>query len=228
VYENIQIDREFQMKFVKISAVAVCVASFAAATVEAAPVLPTSYSMDNGVGQSSGGTYNYWDKEYTGAGSTTTDDAFLSGGLGNLTDGVVAADNWYVVENGAGTGPYVGWIQDPVIDFFFAALTRFVSATFYFDDADGFGGVEAPSKVRINGTDYIVADPAGPEPFAFTANLAGLTDNELNVQLFRNDVWVFLSEVTFEVAPVPVPAAGFLMLGALGGLAALRRRQRTV
>jgi hypothetical protein len=28
------------------------------------------------------------------------------------------------------------------------------------------------------------------------------------------------------VAPIPVPAAGFLLLGALGGLAAMRRRQR--
>jgi len=30
------------------------------------------------------------------------------------------------------------------------------------------------------------------------------------------------------VAPVPVPAAGLLMIGALGGLAALRRRRRAV
>lgn len=29
----------------------------------------------------------------------------------------------------------------------------------------------------------------------------------------------------FQVAPVPVPAAGFLLIGALGGLAALRRRK---
>jgi hypothetical protein len=31
-----------------------------------------------------------------------------------------------------------------------------------------------------------------------------------------------------DVAPIPVPAAGFLMIGALGGLVALRRRRRAV
>jgi hypothetical protein len=39
-----------------------------------------------------------------------------------------------------------------------------------------------------------------------------------------------LSHITFydTAAPVPLPAAGFLMIGALGGLAALRRRRRAV
>lgn len=34
------------------------------------------------------------------------------------------------------------------------------------------------------------------------------------------------SGVTFTLAAVPVPAAGFLLVGALGGLAALRRRRK--
>jgi hypothetical protein len=37
-----------------------------------------------------------------------------------------------------------------------------------------------------------------------------------------------ISVYTVGVAPVPLPAAGFLMIGALGGLAAIRRRRRAV
>ena len=34
--------------------------------------------------------------------------------------------------------------------------------------------------------------------------------------------------LTLDVAPVPVPAAGFLLMGALGGLAAMKRRRKAV
>src|SRR5438067_2130557 len=70
---------------------------------------PISYDMPNGFGRASGGMYNYWDKQYTGTGSTMTDGALLTGGLGDLTDGVIAGGHWYDVENIQGTGPYVGW-----------------------------------------------------------------------------------------------------------------------
>ena len=39
-----------------------------AAPVAAAPIAVTSYNMPNGSGQASGGTYNYWDLAYNGAG----------------------------------------------------------------------------------------------------------------------------------------------------------------
>jgi len=48
-----------------------------------------SYDMNNGDGQASGGSFNYWDRFYTGTGATTTDDAPLNGGVGDLTDGIV-------------------------------------------------------------------------------------------------------------------------------------------
>jgi hypothetical protein len=37
-----------------------------------------------------------------------------------------------------------------------------------------------------------------------------------------------ISVYTVGVAPIPLPAAGFLLIGALGGLAAVRRRRRAV
>ena len=65
----------------------------------AALVPVTSYSMPNGDGQASGGTFNYWDKNYTGSGATTTDGAPLTGGTGDLTDGVTASDIWKIFES---------------------------------------------------------------------------------------------------------------------------------
>ena len=91
----------------------------------------------------------------------TTDGAPLSGGLGDLTDGVIATDNWVVTEPPAGNGPYVGWTIDPVITFNFAPGTTVNAMTIYVDDANGNGGVSTPGGVRINGGAPIgLADPA--------------------------------------------------------------------
>ena len=91
--------------------IAALLASLAAG--EAAALQPDSYSMPNGYS----GSYNYWDEIYSGSGCRTCDGAFLSGGTGELTDGVIATDNWFVVEAPAGNGPYVGWPIDPTITF---------------------------------------------------------------------------------------------------------------
>ena len=210
-----------------------CLAALAATlapAAQAASVYATSYDMLNGDGQAHGGSFNYWDKAYTGTGSTTTDHAALSGGTGDLTDGVIATSNWFNTENVSGTGPYVGWLDyNPTIDFLFAGLTSFASMTFYFDDSNGYGGVNRPGSVNVNGTTYIVPQDASAAPFAYTVNLAGLVTKDLSVSIFATDRWIFLSEVTFDgAAKVPVPAGGLLLLAAMGGLAALRRRKTSV
>lgn len=197
---------------------------------QASVINVSSYNMLNGDGQASGGSYNYWDKSYSGIGAVTTDHSALSGGKGDLTDGVIATQNWFNVENGAGTGPYVGWLSyNPTIDFFFASLVSFTSVTFHFDDSDGAGGVSQPLFVAVNGSPTAVPNNAGPAPFAFTIDLTGLTANQLTVDITRGNAWVFLSEVTFagQIGAVPLPAGGILLLGALAGLAALRRGRKT-
>ena len=162
---------------------------------------------------------------YNGTGSTTTSGAALSGGTGDLTDGVIATGNW-----NAGDAPkYVGWvIINPTITFTFAQSHDFTSATFYFDDSNGAGGVSQTGSVSINGSNRSVPTNPGSAPFSFTFDLTGTSTDTLTTQLFRSNSWVFLSEVTFDAAapsPVPLPAAGGMLLLGLAGFGALRRRQ---
>jgi len=115
----------------------------------ASPLVVSSYDMLNG----HTGSYQYWDDSYSGSGSTTTNGAPLSGGKGDLTDGVVAASNWFVTEAPAGPGPYVGWMNiNPLIHFHFGAPVTIHTISFSFDDANGAGGVSTPLSVVIGGT----------------------------------------------------------------------------
>jgi hypothetical protein len=198
---------------------------FSCLAVSAAVVNPLSYDMPNGYT----GSYNYWDESYSGAGNTMQDGAPLTGGLGDLTDGMVATDNWFVTEAPAGPGPYVGWTINPLITFRFAGVTAFGLVRIHFDDSDGNGGVSAPLSVTINGTNYLVSDPAGPEPFWAEFNIAGVSTDTLDITLERGDVWVFASEFEFQDSANAIPepstfGAGALAIAALGALRFRRHR----
>lgn len=208
------------------SALLACLSVAGAPSALAAAVTPVTYDLPNGDGLAHGGSYNYWDKAYTGSGNTTTDGAALSGGHGDLTDGVVATQNWFNTENAEGTGPYVAWRGiDPTIVFHFAGGTHLSSITLHADDANGAGGVHAPGGITIGGTSYSFADPAGSAPNTFTVDGLDLVGQDFAVTIHaRNtDSWTFVSEVTFEAAAVPEPAHWALALAGLGTVATWRR-----
>ena len=191
-----------------------------------AALTPDSYNMLNG----NTGSYNYWDETYNGAGCVTCDNAALSGGRGDLTDGIIATDNWFVTEAPAGNGPYVGWTLDPTITFHWNAPVNVSSVTFHFDDSNGSGGVSAPASVDVNGINFLISDPAGSAPFSFVANGLTFTGNDLAVTIHRSNSWVFLSEVEFNVSPVPEPETYAMLLAGLGliGFAVRRRKAAAV
>lgn len=195
---------------------------------------PTQYAMPNGFGTAAGGTFNYWDRFYSGGGATSTDGAPLSGGLGDLTDGLVASDSWNLVENLAGTGPYVGWITiDPTLTFQFANSYVFETLRIHLDDSNGTGGVAPPLSVAVSagGAPLVVpvTDPPGSAPYWLEVDLTnlGLSGDSLTVTLNRRDLWVFASE--FEIAGRPtasvVPEPATLGLLSLGGIALVLRRR---
>lgn len=200
-----------------------------AAPAFAASVSPLSYDMPNG----NAGTYNYWDQIYSGAGCVTCGgNAPLSGGLGDLTDGIVAGDNWFVTEAPAGNGPYVGWLIDPTITFKFSAGTAIDSIRIDFDDSNGLGGVSAPSGFNINGTFYAVAEPVGSAPSFLSVGGLDFVGDTLIVTAVRKSAWLMLSEVTFAgpSGAVPEPATWAMMIlgfGFVGGaMRSARRRQK--
>jgi hypothetical protein len=191
-----------------------------------AGISPDSYNMLNG----NTGSYNYWDQIYSGIGCVTCDNAPLTGGKGDLTDGVIAVNNWFIDEAPPGNGPYVGWLIDPTITFHWNTAVNISSVTFYLDDSNGNGGVSAPGSITVDGNNYIVPEPAGSAPFAFTASGLSFTGTDLVVTLHRKAGWVFLSEFESNASDpnaVPEPASSALLVAGLGllGFAARRKKQ---
>lgn len=205
----------------------------------AARIAPTSYDIPNGSGTASGGSYNYWDAGYGGSGNKTTDGAPLTGGLGDLTDGVVTTQNWNAVENVTGTGPYVGWnanvTPDLTLTFNFGAAVDIDTVRIHVDESQ-VGGVNLPTTLALSwesgGTQTlnfnIEDDTADVAPSWLEIGGLGITGvNSLKISLGYGDLWVFADEVEFyDAAPIPEPGSVALMLAGLGLVGAAARKMR--
>jgi len=187
--------------------------------------------------------YPYRDASYSGAGNTTENLAPLSDGLGELSDGIAASDNWFNVENGAGTGPYVGWATiDPVIDFTFPSINAFDAVRVHVDDSNNQGGVNPPGTITVGDgsttRSFPVLDPANGSPYWLDFDVSGLQGSSLQLVFHRRppvagptnpvmDSWIMLSEVEFQGQIIPEPSTLILLgVGAVGLVASVWWRRR--
>ena len=204
-------------------------------SISAEELTPTSYAGINGFGQAANGLFNYWDASYDGVGDTSTDGAPLSGGRGDLTDGVVADQSWRASENDQGTGPYVGWLDvNPTVTFEFDGPVVLDTVRVHVDDANNNGAVAPPASITVAGGnlshEHLVDDPATSDPFWVEIDVSGMgmTDDTLSLTFNRSNRWVFVSEVSFSGSaiggPVPEPASGLALLAT--GMVLMPRRRR--
>lgn len=196
-------------------------------TASAALLTVKSYDMNNGCGNSCGGTYNYWDGTYNGSGSPTVSNSYLSGGTGALTDGVIATQPWYDVSNESGTGQYVGWqtsyYGNPLITFHLAGTPTVNSVEMYVDNSN-VGGVGAPASITIDGGMYVpTATPISASALELTVGGLSLSGSTITVTPNGgSQPWIFVSEVQFVGSTVPEPSTwasllvGFAALGFAG------------
>ncbi|MEW9797183.1 PEP-CTERM sorting domain-containing protein [Alteromonas sp. CYL-A6] len=214
----------------------------------AALISVNAYSMPNG----NEGSYSYFDDDYTGSGNASSAGAFLSGGVGKLTDGVIANDLWCNTESTGvcgtvGTdinGQYVGWLYTaPTITFSFDPNTRIDRITIYADDSEfnrltgvtagayGFGGVAAPATVSVTelSQTFGLGNIANAGPNKYVLDFAAIETDTLTLQLTGLSAWIFVSEIQFEDTSIVREASApttlpLLMLAA--GMFAYNRRKK--
>lgn len=201
----------------------------------AAPITVVSYTGNDG--KENG--YGYDDRTYSGARVGTAPYYTLSGGTGDLTDGL---SEQHVTTGYALWEPYVMWegfspvlvfdlgqshnvdtVNVSFIDYPSAGVYIPTGATVRFsNDGSSWGSV-------INRTFTTGERTLGDDQVA-TYDLLGGTGGQgryAEIQLITAGVWTGISEVSFtgNLVPAPVPEPSVLALMAAGGALMLRRRK---
>ncbi|WP_235889092.1 PEPxxWA-CTERM sorting domain-containing protein [Glacieibacterium frigidum] len=203
-------------------AVLVAAATLACSSAHAATINPTSYDMIDG----GAGVFQYQDDTYNG---TRAPNGYLSGGVGELTDGVVAAGPWNVTP-----GPYVGWrFISPEIVFNFAPLSNLANATFRFDNAQGVGNVFLPDSLSFDfGGGFVQYTPTVTfegNLGVFSYDFTGISASTFTVRIDSEQEWFMLTEVDFDgtlATAVPEPGTWAMLIAGFGAVGAMARRRR--
>jgi hypothetical protein len=183
---------------------------------------PVSYDTVNG----GHWTYSYHDDGYSGIGNSTGDYDFLSGGLGQLTDGAIGGAGW---EEDLGNGPAHEWVawfnvqhaDAPVVTFDFGRRVNLTGLSGVFANGimgqSGKGYVYLPESIELA---FSMNGGAFGSPISYTpddAMRASGTSQQLEIDALRQTryvqmtmnyylngpvnpsrSWVFLSEVQFS------------------------------
>lgn len=203
-------------------------AVFIAGTIPAAAdvLLHVSYyNMNNGDGTGAKGDYNYWDGTYGGSPASLaiqtariTDNAYLSGSTGVLTDGYFAVDRWDYYATKNGTGAYVGWntmvYGDPSILFHLSGKTDVHSISFYVDNSY-VGLVGGPVSIDINGTLYN-SSSAGWTMTALTPN-SGNAGGAYKITISGLNIKVDDIDITLHAGPYGTDALAYTYPDLHGG-----------
>jgi hypothetical protein len=209
-------------------------------------IYATSYDLYNGDGNAGYGNVTLYDDLYPSIYHTTAYH-YLSGGLGDLTDGIAATQNWSdcggatpcVTQN----APYIGWQTGnlsflPYVTFHFAPNTNIDEVMLYSNngyrsDPVDFLMTGGPATQSL--TSYVGGNNSGPANLMFDFTNLGFTGDTLRMTFHYHPApyasdWILLSEVQFfSAAPaIPEPESYAMLLAGLGllGFVARRRKQK--
>lgn len=202
----------------------------ASASASAATLSPVSYSMVNG----RTGFQNYLDETYGGPGASGNPlvaSSLLSGGLGQLTDGVIGTND--ILANGS--FDWVGWLEvTPIVTFDFGSVVTIETLAVHAASVSNvFGDVDLPGSILWEfsndgvsfGTSLTRTTSSAESNDPSSQWLSSSTSQSARyVRATLSDgvqPWIFVSEFAFTGVPTP-GAAGLALMAAVAGL---RRRR---